>query len=279
MSEHSAAVAAALGVPEDLVIKSATARAQASGSTTEEVLAAWSGGGEVPAAAPSATPPATDEAQAATPPATDPAPADMSPEPEETGAESPLPVEGAPVSSPGGSGPVTVIDRRAKAAPILTGRRDRPLLVLAGLVALFVLGAVFAVSLPGAEARNLAADQLPGTTPQLSELAQEGREIYLTEGCFYCHTQLVRSVVTDVGLGTVTEPGTAPSLSPETYGFQRVGPDLTHVGSREPTNDAAWLRSYLEDPTAERPGTLQPSYAYLSDNEMDALVQFLLESE
>lgn len=273
MSDLSAALAASMGVPEELVVRSATARAQAAGSSVDEVLAAWSGGGAVPA---SSAP--VDEAPVVT--ASDSAPEIIETPPDASQpAPAPGPEPSVPAAPSGSAQPVAVIDRRSNAAPILVGRKDRPMAALVALFTLFVIGAIFAVSLPGADARSLAAEQRPNTTPQLSDVAQEGRQIYLREGCFYCHTQVVRSVVTDVGLGHVSEPGTSPSLSPETYGFQRIGPDLTHVGSREPTNDGAWLRAYLSDPAAQRPGTLQPSYAHLPEDQMTALVQFLLESE
>ena len=176
-------------------------------------------------------------------------------------------------------GPVVVVDQRAGAAPLLTGRKDRPLLYFAGIALLFIIGAVGAVALPARDAQAVAADQIPGTSPILSELGEDGRRIYMQEGCFYCHTQQVRTVVTDVGLGPVTEPGTSPALTGDTFGYQRLGPDLTHVGSREPTNDAAFLRTYLRDPLGAVDRSDHPSFAYLSDADLEGLVQYLMESQ
>ncbi len=60
MSEQSAAAAAALGIPEAIVQRSAAARAEETGMTVDEVLAAWAGGGDIPP--PSSPAPAEAEA-------------------------------------------------------------------------------------------------------------------------------------------------------------------------------------------------------------------------
>ncbi len=268
-----AAAAAALGTPEDLVMRSAKARAEAAGLPVEDILTAWGGGGSAPA---SSAPTAPDTASEAPEPAAD------SVAPQETSAAEPVdaPLAAAVAAdSKDVDGPVVVVDQRAGAAPILTGRKDNPWLYLAGVALLFVVAAIGAVALPASDAQAVASEQIPGTTPILSELGEEGRQVYLREGCFYCHTQQVRSVVTDVGLGPITEPGTSPALAGDTFGYQRIGPDLTHVGSREPTNDAAFLRTYLRDPLGAVDGSDHPSYAYLSDASLDSLVQYLMESK
>lgn len=268
-----AAVAASTGVPEDLVMRAAKARAAVVGSSAEDLLAAWAGGGSAPAAAASAAAPAPADAE---PPAepTD----EASPETEAVAQDSTDQVSAPAPSVPNGE-PMVVVDQRADAAPVLVGRTDRVGLYVAAIVLLFVVGAIFAVALPARDAQAVASEQLPGTTPELSAAAETGRQVYMREGCFYCHTQQVRTVVTDVGLGPVTEPGTSAALAGDTFGFQRLGPDLTHVGSREPTNDPTFLRAYLRDPQGAVAGTDQPAYAYLSDADLDALVQYLIESK
>ncbi len=266
-----AAAAAAVGGPEDLVMRSARARAEATGVPVEEVLAAWAGGGSAPAATAAPATPAPAEAELEE---------QLSPTPPAGAVVDEMPrTEPPDMATPATAGPVVVVDQRKGAAPLLTGRTDRPMLYLAGIALLFIIGAVGAVALPARDAQAVAADQIPGTTPILSELGEEGRQVYMQEGCFYCHTQQVRTVVTDVGLGTVTEPGTSPALPGDTFGYQRLGPDLTHVGSREPTNDAAFLRTYLRDPLGVVDRSDHASFAYLSDADLDSLVQYLMESQ
>ena len=262
----AAAVAATTGVPEELIVRAAKARAAASGTSIDAVLGAWTGGGSIAAPAPTAT----AEPAAAAPVETT-APERDSASPSETPA--PAAPEAPPVAAP--VAVASKVDRDA--APLLVGRVDRPMMVSAALVALFVMSAFFAVAVPGLDARNMAADQVPGTTPILSPEGLAGRDVYLEQGCMYCHTQQVRTVVTDIGLGPVTEPGTSPAVGPPTLGFVRIGPDLTHIGSRY--EDLDILRTVLLDPKSLNPDSLMPSYAYLSDADLAALVQFLEESK
>lgn len=267
MSEYLAAAAAAVGGPEELVMRSARARAAATGATPEAILQAWAGGEAAPAAA---APPA--EATPAAEPAPQPTPEPVASAPVDTVAPA------APAAPPPPE-TITVHKAPSDAAPLLVGRTERPMLTLAGIVALFVLGALFAVGLPALEARSVAAAQVPGTTPELSALAIDGHAVYVREGCAECHTRQVRTVVTDVGLGPVTEPGTSPAVGPSVLGYQRIGPDLTHVGSREMTDEAAELEALLVDPAAANPESIMPSYGYLSGEDLAALVQFLVESK
>lgn len=101
MSDLSAA-AANIGGPEDLVMRSAKARAQATGSTVEEVLAAWAGGGSAPAAA--APAPAVEAEAPAASPADAPASA---PDPDETSA--PAPAASAPTPTASEPSPVRAV--------------------------------------------------------------------------------------------------------------------------------------------------------------------------
>ena len=155
----------------------------------------------------------------------------------------------------------------------MTGRRESPLALLAGAMGLFLVAVLFALVLP-------ALDVTPATPPPsgLSELGAQGRQIYVAEGCWYCHTQQVRPIVTDANLGPVTRPDLLASFAPDTLGIQRIGPDLAHAGSREPTNDAAWLARFLTNPRSVNEDSLQPGYSHLSDADLAALVQYLMES-
>ncbi|CAN5759315.1 hypothetical protein BH23ACT5_BH23ACT5_17870 [soil metagenome] len=211
MSDLSAA-AAAMEVPEALVERSARASAEATGQSYDEVLAAWAGGEAVsssPAPAPEPETPPSDTS-------TDTTPAESPPS--DTPEVAPPAAPPAATSAPAAPRADTLFP------PILESDPDRPLVtVLGGLavvILVLLLGFVFP-SLPeaGAEVRssNLA----------LSEQAQEGRHVYLRAGCASCHTQAVRSVVADVGLGPVTLADTN-----QVIGYRRIGPDLSDVGSR-----------------------------------------------
>jgi cytochrome c oxidase cbb3-type subunit I/II len=97
-----------------------------------------------------------------------------------------------------------------------------------------------------------------------------GRDIYIREGCVYCHTQSVRPIVTDMGLGAVSEPGDYAHEKPVLLGVARMGPDLMHLASRGGTT-----ADHLADPRADRPWSTMPSYDYLSADELDALATYV----
>ena len=104
----------------------------------------------------------------------------------------------------------------------------------------------------------------------------EGRDVYVSEGCVYCHTQQVRANVADVGLGPVTLREDVMLASPALLGRIRLGPDLSHAGARGFTNDVARIREHLVDPRADRGWSSMPSYDYLSDDELNALAQYIV---
>lgn len=266
-NETLAAAAEAMGVPPQLVQRSAQARANAAGVGVDEILGAWSGGEATTAPVSPAAPAAAPEPE----PAVETAPAAVETAPPTDLA--PPPIAG-PVVPVGAQAAVAVLETQApEGSPVLEGRRERPGPLLAGAMGLFVMAMLFAFVLP-------ALDATPESPPPsgLSELGLQGREIYVAEGCWYCHTQQVRPIVTDAGLGPVTESDLVASFAPDTLGIQRIGPDLLHAGSREPTNDPAWLTTFLTDPTSVREDSLQPAYDYLSDTHLAALAQYLVES-
>ncbi|MBU1493320.1 MAG: cbb3-type cytochrome c oxidase subunit II [Actinobacteria bacterium] len=143
------------------------------------------------------------------------------------------------------------------------------LLVLASL-AVFVLPSIDA----GTEASALATytREHPDASPQA-----RGRQIYLSEGCWQCHTQQVRAVVADVGLGTVSMPGDYVYDGGDLLGARRIGPDLTHVAGRDWDFDS--LLAHFADPRARRSWSLMPSYSYLDAADLESLAAYLASLE
>lgn len=96
--------------------------------------------------------------------------------------------------------------------------------------------------------------------------AQQGREVYIDQGCLYCHSQQVRRK----GYGADFERGwgdrqTVPRdyiLQPRVLlGTSRTGPDLTNVGQRIPSAD--WHHLHLYNPQFTSDGSIMPPYRYL----------------
>ncbi|MEE8331651.1 MAG: cbb3-type cytochrome c oxidase subunit II [Acidimicrobiia bacterium] len=152
-----------------------------------------------------------------------------------------------------------------------------PLLVR-GAVALFALAAASVFLIPTLDAPNrtatLAADAIEFAEGSLPAL---GADLYVSEGCVYCHTQQVRPIITDVGLGTVSMPGDYARQDPVLLGYRRVGPDLTHIGSR--TTSTRGLLERLRSPRSSFDDggewDIMPSYDYLSDDDLLAIAEYL----
>lgn len=117
-----------------------------------------------------------------------------------------------------------------------------------------------------------------------TETEAQGRDIYLREGCHYCHTQQVREPEANAGrvhqpgdIGPASQPGDYYYQAPVFWGTQRQGPDLAHLANRPPIgSNREWHILHLKDPRAMSPGTVMPSYDYLSAVELEALVAYLL---
>ena len=143
-------------------------------------------------------------------------------------------------------------------------------------VGLFIVAMSVVWLIPSTEVNPTEGTILGDTTRMESDdVFAAGKAIYLQEGCVYCHTQQVRPIVTDVDLGAVSAYGDYVNEDVVPLGVARLGPDLMHAGTGEDTGSVVFLRSFLEDPRAERSWSTMPSYAHLSDAEIEALAIYL----
>lgn len=159
---------------------------------------------------------------------------------------------------------------------VIVGPMRRRRLTL-GVVGLFTVSLLFVGVFPMLEGDHSDATLLAdrARTYEAGDVA-DGRQVYLAEGCWYCHTQQVRVNVTDVGLGSVSLPGDYVYETPVLLGEQRIGPDLMHVGAEGRVgSDPAAVAAHLEDPRAARSWSTMPSYSHLSDDELADLVAYL----
>jgi cytochrome c oxidase cbb3-type subunit II len=101
-----------------------------------------------------------------------------------------------------------------------------------------------------------------------------GRHVYIREGCIWCHSQQVRPVLADSKLGPVSVAGDYYYDKPIVMMTQRTGPDLTWVGSRY---SADWQHQHLLNPQKiAGPASIMPKYDYLSEQDRNDLVAYLL---
>lgn len=220
MSDLSAA-AEAMGLPEALVERSAEARAAETGASVEEILAQWAGG-EAAVSSPASE--ASAGGGAAEGDGGGTATEEEAPEEEEQAEPAPpTPVIETPEPTTG-EAPAPAAAAGPYRPPVLVGARDNPMTVLAGVIGLF-----FIVVMVGLIGPSTPAETPGARTSHIdySADALRGQDLYVSTGCAACHTQMVRPVVADVGLGPVTLNDTNQIL-----GTRRFGPDLSDVGSR-----------------------------------------------
>jgi cytochrome c oxidase cbb3-type subunit I/II len=98
-------------------------------------------------------------------------------------------------------------------------------------------------------------------------LELEGRDIYVREGCYNCHSQMVRPFRDEVArYGDYSKPGEFVYDRPFQWGSKRTGPDLHRVGGKY---NHLWHLRHLDDPRLTTPGSLMPSYRFLLDAPLD----------
>lgn len=150
--------------------------------------------------------------------------------------------------------------------------RDRMTWLLAPLATLVLLGLGLAVTV----VVPAVGEDLGGTTtmtPAVSKESQRGHAVYVAEGCVYCHTQQVRPVSNDLGLGMVTRADWIARQDPPVIGVSRIGPDLACYGDRALQPEQ--LTSYLRDPAAAKGYSRMPGFGSLSGAQMKDLVSYL----
>jgi len=111
-----------------------------------------------------------------------------------------------------------------------------------------------------------AVQPLPGVKPYPAlELA--GRDVYVREGCYNCHSQMVRTLRFETErYGHYSLAGESVYDRPFQWGSKRTGPDLARVGGRY---SDAWHRVHLNDPRDVVPESNMPSFPWLSKNTLD----------
>lgn len=98
-------------------------------------------------------------------------------------------------------------------------------------------------------------------------LELEGRDLYVREGCYNCHSQMVRPFRSETErYGEYSKAGEFVYDHPFQWGSKRTGPDLHRVGGKYPDS---WHWHHMMDPSIISPGTIMPSYPWLFENELN----------
>ncbi len=111
-----------------------------------------------------------------------------------------------------------------------------------------------------------AIQPLPGVKPYPA-LQLAGRDVYVREGCYNCHSQMVRTLRFETErYGHYSLAGESVYDRPFQWGSKRTGPDLARVGGRYSDD---WHRVHLVNPRDVVPESNMPSFPWLEKNEVD----------
>ena len=108
-------------------------------------------------------------------------------------------------------------------------------------------------------------EKVEGMRPY-TPLEQAGRDIYIREGCYVCHSQMIRPFRDEVErYGHYSLAAESMYDHPFQWGSKRTGPDLARVGGRY---SDAWHVQHLKAPRSVVPESIMPSYAFLAEAEL-----------
>ena len=239
MSDLVNKVAELLNAPVDLVQRSAEARAQASGVSVDDVLNSWAGGESVAA------------------------------------SEAPAPKEEAPVEEVKEETPVEEVKEETPVEEVIELKEESSLAFITGVLLIGIFTFVFAFVIPKNQSISAVENSLNNSINVSSEVLR-GAEIYGELNCQSCHTQNVRTLIPDTQNGKVLKNKYASEALIRNVGSIRLGPDLSTNGTREPTNNAQWLKRYLTDSSSVNREIPHPKYEFLDDSDLEYLVTYLL---
>ncbi|HUO89430.1 MAG TPA: cytochrome-c oxidase, cbb3-type subunit II [Rhizomicrobium sp.] len=113
---------------------------------------------------------------------------------------------------------------------------------------------------------NGTVEKVQGMRPY-TPLELAGRNIYVREGCYVCHSQMIRSLRDEVErYGHYSLAAESMYDHPFQWGSERTGPDLARVGGKYSDE---WQRAHLADPRSVVPESVMPPYAFLEKTPLD----------
>ncbi|MFW5810199.1 MAG: cbb3-type cytochrome c oxidase subunit II, partial [Thermodesulfobacteriota bacterium] len=140
--------------------------------------------------------------------------------------------------------------------------------VVFGSVAILLSVIGIAVLLP-----TFTADRTPSEIYRSrSEMEARGRELYIANGCVYCHTQSVRTFDWGVGAERIAQAGDYIQDRPILLGSQRTGPDLSQEGGEHPDD---WHIAHFTNPRYTSPNSIMPRFNFYSLEELKLLTAYV----
>jgi cbb3-type cytochrome c oxidase subunit II len=119
----------------------------------------------------------------------------------------------------------------------------------------------------------LTLDETPSQAwrPWTAEEAA-GHDLYVRNGCSYCHSQFIRATDTGEGAERIAQTGDYHSYNPAILGTERTGPDLSQEGGEHPDD---WQIAHFVNPRHARPLSLMPSWEFLGKEDVARLTAYV----
>jgi cytochrome c oxidase cbb3-type subunit 2 len=109
-------------------------------------------------------------------------------------------------------------------------------------------------------------EKVEGVRPY-TPLELAGRDVYVREGCYLCHSQMIRPLRDEVErYGHYSLAVESMYDHPFQWGSKRTGPDLARVGGKYSDD---WHRDHLRNPRSVVPGSVMPDYSWLEQTDLD----------
>jgi cytochrome c oxidase cbb3-type subunit II len=143
-----------------------------------------------------------------------------------------------------------------------------PALVVVGALMVFWSSVFVAVILPA-----LTMDEQPSAAwREWTADEAAGHQLYVANGCSYCHSQYVRTMDWDLGAERIAERGDYVNYTPAILGTERTGPDLSQAGGEHPDE---WHLAHFANPRYTRPVSLMPSWEFLGQKDINSLTAYV----
>lgn len=142
-----------------------------------------------------------------------------------------------------------------------------PPIIITGSALLFAATFFISALLPWMTITDQPSEIYRPRTP----LENEGRKVYVNNGCTYCHTQFIRPIDWDIGAERIARPGDYIEDQPHLLGTERTGPDLSQEGGEHPDD---WHLAHFINPRFVRPDSLMPSWEFLGIEQIKALIAY-----
>jgi cytochrome c oxidase cbb3-type subunit I/II len=173
---------------------------------------------------------------------------------------------------------VFLAEEKAEAAPLqkvrITGNEHwhrvierRPLQMLVFALVLVAIGGVIEM-IP----TFLVKENIPtiAAVKPYTPLELEGRDIYIREGCYTCHSQMIRPFRSETArYGDYSKAGEFVYDHPFQWGSKRTGPDLAREGTGSLKRMDSWHYNHMMDPASISTGSIMPRYPWLFEDKID----------